>query len=287
MRDVDDLLDDVYVSQERMTRDDLHRRAVAGNLPAEVIVALDALPEGEYAQDEVSEALAQISDVDASHATGVSALDLTDDDLLRELAELHRTRHDTLRHGSDQALEEHDERLTELEAEYLRRFPEREVDPQRLREGARTRPARIQALEDTEQVARAIDDEAPVPALAESGGSIDQQLGFREPTAAVGPGPRGRSIGQGATGRGAVAQGAGQARQVDQQRQQATGRPAGTGQRGTGAADTRSVRTGAEQPWDPVDLAVAEGRDPTPRNVERARQELNRDGSAAIERTVP
>jgi Family of unknown function (DUF6158)/Protein of unknown function (DUF2795) len=282
MRDVDDLLDDVYVSQERMTRDDLHRRAVAGNLPAEVIVALDALPEGEYAQDEVSEALAQISDVDASQATGVSALDLTDDDLLRELAELHRTRNDTLRHGSDQSLEEHDERLTELEAEYLRRFPEREVDPQRLREGARTRPAQIQALEDTEQVARAIDDEAPVPALAESGGSVDQQLGFREPSAAVGPGPRGRSVVQSAAepvGR--------EAQQVDRQRQQATGRPAGTGERGTSAADTRSVRTGAEQPWDPVDLAVAEGRDPTPRNVERARQKLNRDGSAAIERTVP
>jgi hypothetical protein len=283
MRDVDDLLDDVYVSQERMTRDDLHRRAVAGNLPAEVIVALDALPEGEYAQDEVSEALAQIGDVDASHATGVSALELSDDDLLRELAELHRTRNDTLRHGSDQSLEEHDERMTELEAEYLRRFPEREVDAQRLREGARTRPAQIQALEDTEQVARAIDDEAPVPALAESGGAVDQQLGFREPSAAVGPGPRGPSVTRGATQEASH----GAARQPQTVGQSQAGRPAGTGQRGTRAADTRSVRTGAEQPWDPVDLAVAEGRDPTPRNVERARQELNRDGSAAIERTVP
>lgn len=47
------------------------------------------------------------------------------------------------------------------------------------------------------------------------------------------------------------------------------------------------VRTGAEQPWDPEDLAVAEGRDPTPENVERARRELDRDGAAAIERTVP
>jgi len=46
-------------------------------------------------------------------------------------------------------------------------------------------------------------------------------------------------------------------------------------------------RTGAEQPWDPEDLAVAEGRDPTPQNIERARQELERDGPAAIERTVP
>jgi hypothetical protein len=47
------------------------------------------------------------------------------------------------------------------------------------------------------------------------------------------------------------------------------------------------LRTGADQPWDPEDLAVAEGRDPTPANVERARQELDRDGAAAIERTVP
>ena len=47
------------------------------------------------------------------------------------------------------------------------------------------------------------------------------------------------------------------------------------------------VRTGADQPWDPEDLAVAEGRDPTPENVERARKELEEDGPAAIERTVP
>jgi hypothetical protein len=46
-------------------------------------------------------------------------------------------------------------------------------------------------------------------------------------------------------------------------------------------------RTGSDQPWDPEDLAVAEGRDPTPENVERARKELEEDGPAAIERTVP
>lgn len=46
-------------------------------------------------------------------------------------------------------------------------------------------------------------------------------------------------------------------------------------------------RTGAEQPWDPEDLAVAEGRDPTRKNVERARRELDREGPAAIEKTVP
>jgi len=47
------------------------------------------------------------------------------------------------------------------------------------------------------------------------------------------------------------------------------------------------LRTGAEQPWDPADFAAAKGWDPTPENVERARQELERDGAAAIERTVP
>ena len=46
-------------------------------------------------------------------------------------------------------------------------------------------------------------------------------------------------------------------------------------------------RTGADQPWDPEDLAVARGKDPTPENIARARAELDRDGAAAIERTVP
>jgi hypothetical protein len=124
--------------------------------------------------------------------TGVPARQLADEDLLRELASVHRTRHDALRHGSEQALVHHDERAAELEAEYLRRFPEREIDPERLTAGARAREA-----------------------------------------------PRHRP------------------------------------------------RTGADQPWDPEDVAVAEGRDPTPANVERARQELAREGRAVIERTVP
>jgi hypothetical protein len=47
------------------------------------------------------------------------------------------------------------------------------------------------------------------------------------------------------------------------------------------------LRTGADQPWDPEDVAVAEGRDPTPENIERAREELERDGAATIERIVP
>jgi hypothetical protein len=48
-----------------------------------------------------------------------------------------------------------------------------------------------------------------------------------------------------------------------------------------------AIRTGADQPWDPEDLAEAEGKDPTPAHVEYAREELDRDGAAAIERTVP
>jgi Family of unknown function (DUF6158) len=119
--------------------------------------------------------------------TGVPAHHLSDGDLLRELGAVHRTRHETLRFGSDQALANHDERTVELEGEYLRRFPGREVSPARLAAGARDRAA----------------------------------------------------------------------------------------------------RTGAEQEWEPADLAVAEGRDPTPGNVERARRELAEQGPAAVERTVP
>jgi hypothetical protein len=50
---------------------------------------------------------------------------------------------------------------------------------------------------------------------------------------------------------------------------------------------TRQPRTGAEQPWDPADLAVANGEDPTPENIEKYRRILERDGAAAIEKTVP
>jgi hypothetical protein len=70
---------------------------------------------------------------------GVPARDLSDDDLTRELTQLYSTRDDTLRHGSEQALSTHTRRTQELEAEYLRRFPDREIDPERLREGARQR----------------------------------------------------------------------------------------------------------------------------------------------------
>jgi hypothetical protein len=65
--------------------------------------------------------------------TGIDPIELTDEDLFRELHSLHRTRHDTLRFGSDAALANHLRRTAELETEYLTRYPGREVDPGRLR----------------------------------------------------------------------------------------------------------------------------------------------------------
>ena len=70
---------------------------------------------------------------------GVDPPELAEDDLVRELSHLHETRHGTFLHGSDDALEMHTRRMGELEAEYLRRHPQRQVDPRRLREGARDR----------------------------------------------------------------------------------------------------------------------------------------------------
>jgi len=82
----------------------------------------------------------EIDEVSLPHFDiGIPGPELDTDDLFRELAGLYRTRLDTLRHGSDEALVNHDRRLAELEGEYRRRFPAREVDPQRLRSGARTR----------------------------------------------------------------------------------------------------------------------------------------------------
>ncbi|MFI6477637.1 DUF6158 family protein [Nonomuraea sp. NPDC050663] len=72
-------------------------------------------------------------------AMGIDPRGLTEDDLLRELRHLHQTRTDTFLHGSDDALARHTSRTNELESEYLRRHPERHVDPGRLREGARER----------------------------------------------------------------------------------------------------------------------------------------------------
>lgn len=75
--------------------------------------------------------------------TGVPPRELDEELLLSELHQLHETRHETLRHGSDDALKAHSTRTAELEAEYLRRHPEREVDPSRTRAGARQRAGEV------------------------------------------------------------------------------------------------------------------------------------------------
>ncbi|MEV6927820.1 DUF6158 family protein [Dactylosporangium sp. NPDC051485] len=71
---------------------------------------------------------------------GVPGAALSEADLTRELRHLHDTREEALRHAPERALANHDDRTAELEAEYLRRHPEREVDPRRLRpsEGAQS-----------------------------------------------------------------------------------------------------------------------------------------------------
>jgi Family of unknown function (DUF6158) len=142
MEGIGDLLDQVYVGQERRSREEIYARAVAAGLPSTELTRLDALPDGEYTADEVLAALSQFgqepaSDIDSE--PGIPAADLSDDDLTRELEQLHRTRHETFLHGSAQALLRHSERLGELEAEYLNRFPARDVEPERLRAGARER----------------------------------------------------------------------------------------------------------------------------------------------------
>ena len=59
--------------------------------------------------------------------------ELTDEELFEHLGQLFETRLETLRHGSQDSLDNSDRRLRELEGEYLRRHPEREVSPERVR----------------------------------------------------------------------------------------------------------------------------------------------------------
>jgi uncharacterized protein DUF6158 len=80
-----------------------------------------------------------VPDDDEFEETGIAAADLSEEDLLRELEQLHRTRHETFLHAPTQALQHHSERTAELELEYLRRHPDRDIDPSRLRGHARER----------------------------------------------------------------------------------------------------------------------------------------------------
>lgn len=119
---------------------------------------------------------------------------------------------------------------------------------------ARQEPARQPPIEESPQVASAVADEAAVPQLATDGGPDELTPDYLEP---------------------------GQTRADRPPTEEVIGDAYGAGSPGSDA------RTGAEQPWDPEDLAAAKGQDPTPRNTARARRELAQDGPAAIERTVP
>ncbi|MFY1672874.1 hypothetical protein ACN27G_23415 [Plantactinospora sp. WMMB334] len=55
--ELDALLDDLYAGQERVTQSEIQRRAVAAEVPAELLTRITALPEGEYAADEVADLL--------------------------------------------------------------------------------------------------------------------------------------------------------------------------------------------------------------------------------------
>jgi hypothetical protein len=55
--ELDAFLDRAYDGHERLSSGDLQRRAIAADLPALPLARVDALPEGEYAQDEAAEAL--------------------------------------------------------------------------------------------------------------------------------------------------------------------------------------------------------------------------------------
>ncbi|MEW2417271.1 DUF6158 family protein [Streptomyces sp. NPDC046866] len=75
----------------------------------------------------------------AEHDGGPSARELEEGRLLKELEAIHRTRHETLLHGSDDALVTHTQRMNELEHEYVRRHPQRAQTAGRTRTGARAR----------------------------------------------------------------------------------------------------------------------------------------------------
>jgi len=70
---------------------------------------------------------------------GVDPSRLDDQQLMKELETIHRTRHDTLLYGSNDALRAHNDRMAQLEGEYLRRHPRRPTAAGRTLDGARER----------------------------------------------------------------------------------------------------------------------------------------------------
>ena len=58
---LEQLLDELYRADERRSRDEIVRAATDADLPAVTLTRLDALPDGEYAYDEVVEAVRLLS----------------------------------------------------------------------------------------------------------------------------------------------------------------------------------------------------------------------------------
>jgi hypothetical protein len=71
--ELDALLDEAFRGHDRLSRDEIYRRAVAADLPAGSLTRIDALPEGDYAQDEAAEVLRQ------SQVPGEEAPDFEDE----------------------------------------------------------------------------------------------------------------------------------------------------------------------------------------------------------------
>ncbi|WP_432900078.1 hypothetical protein ACQP1S_25620 [Micromonospora matsumotoense] len=57
IRQLDELLDEIYHGQVRLSQADIYHSAVSADLPAELLTRVAALPEGEYAVDEVADLL--------------------------------------------------------------------------------------------------------------------------------------------------------------------------------------------------------------------------------------
>jgi hypothetical protein len=123
------LLERIFAGSEQINVEEMHRRAVIAQLPADLIAAIGDLPRGHYNLTATEALLVR--------GPGIDPAALSEDDLVREMESLGYTRAETVRHGSWSALARHTTRAHELENEYLRRHPDREISPRRTRAGAR------------------------------------------------------------------------------------------------------------------------------------------------------
>jgi len=126
---VSTLLEKIFAGSEQINVEEMQRRAVIAHLPADLVAGIGELPKGIYDRSAAEARLAR--------GPGVDPAALSEEDLVREMESLGQARAETVRHGSWSALTRHTTRTHELENEYLRRHPEREISPSRTRAGAR------------------------------------------------------------------------------------------------------------------------------------------------------